>query len=55
LILLEPYYNRKSADLVASKTGAKAVVCPISVGGEPGVDDYFSLIDAIINRITKVL
>lgn len=55
LILLEPYYNRKSTDLVASKTGATAVVCPISVGGEPEINDYFSLINTIIDRIIKVL
>lgn len=55
LIILEPYYNRKSADLVASKTGATAVVCPISVGGAPEINSYFTLIDAIIDRIIKVL
>ena len=55
LIILAPYYNRKSADLVASKTDAKAVVCPISVGGAPEINNYFSLIDAIIDHIIKSL
>lgn len=54
-IILEPYYNRKSADLVASKTGAKVAVCPVSVGGAPGITDYLKLIDFIVNQMTKAL
>lgn len=54
-IILEPYYNRKSADLVASKTGAKVAVCPLSVGGGPGIKDYLTLIDFIVGQMTKVL
>ncbi len=53
VIVLEPYYSRKSADLVASKTGARVVVCPISVGGQPDTEDYPALIDLIVNRISK--
>jgi len=54
-ILLEPYFSRKSAELVASKTDAKVVVCPISVGGAPQTADYLKLIDSIISQIIKVL
>jgi zinc/manganese transport system substrate-binding protein len=54
-IVLEPYFNRKSADFVASKTGAKVAVCPASVGGAPGVKDYLTLIDFIVKQMTGVL
>lgn len=53
LILMEPYYNRKPAEFVAAKAGAMLVEAANAVGGQPGVDDYFSLIDNIINRLLK--
>jgi len=51
VILIAPYYSRKSADFVAERTGCKVVVCATSVGGEKGVDDYFKLIDNIIKKL----
>ena len=53
LILLEPAYNRKAADLVAKKTGVTVVVCAISVGGQKEAVDYLALIDLIVDRISK--
>src|SRR5574338_735015 len=38
VIVMEPFYNRKTADFVASKTGAKVLVLPPSVGGAKGLD-----------------
>jgi hypothetical protein len=55
LILLEPFYGRKPADLVAGKTGAKAIVCPNSVAGDPEAADYLALIDLIIKRVSSAL
>ncbi len=55
LILLETYYPRKFADIVAKETGAKVVVVPPAVGAMKGVDDYFSLFDTIVSAITKAL
>lgn len=43
LIIMEPYFNRQNPDMLAKATGAKVVVLPPSVGGAPGVDDYFDL------------
>ena len=54
LILVAPYYSRKSADFVAKKTGCEVVICATSVGGEEGVDDYFKLIDNIVNKLKGV-
>jgi ABC-type Zn uptake system ZnuABC Zn-binding protein ZnuA len=43
VIVMEPFYQRKTADFVASKTGAKVLILPPSVGGVRGVDDYVAL------------
>ena len=42
-IIMEPFYDRKTADFVASKTGAQVLVLPPSVGGREGLDDYVSV------------
>ncbi len=55
LILLETYYPRKFADVVAKETGAKVVVVPAAVGAQKGVDDYFSLFDHLVSTIRKAL
>ena len=51
VVLLEPAYSRKAADLVAKKTGATVVVSAISVGGQEGVSDYFALMDRIVEHL----
>ncbi|MGQ0702832.1 MAG: metal ABC transporter substrate-binding protein [Gemmatimonadales bacterium] len=55
LIIMEPFYNRKTADFVASKTGAQVLVLPPSVGGVPGVTDYVSLMKSDIARVAAAL
>lgn len=47
----EPYFSDKSPKVIASATGAKIVNLPPSVGGDPQANDYFSLIDTIIDRL----
>ena len=43
-IVMEPFYDRKVADLVAKQTGIKVLILPPSVGGLPGVvPDYIAL------------
>jgi ABC-type Zn uptake system ZnuABC Zn-binding protein ZnuA len=43
-IVMEPFYDRKVADLVAKQTGIKVLILPPSVGGLRGapVNDYLS-------------
>ncbi len=53
VVLLEPTYSRKAADLVAGKIGAAVAVCAISVNGQKEASDYLALIDSIVNRISK--
>ncbi|HEY7368769.1 MAG TPA: metal ABC transporter substrate-binding protein [Thermoanaerobaculia bacterium] len=58
LILIEPYFDSKTPDFIASKTGAKVVRFYPSVGGLPEIKDYFSLfdydIDAFVNAMKGV-
>ena len=53
LIVMEPYYNRRAADFVAAKTDAKVVEAANAVGGQPGADDYFSLMDNVIQKLRE--
>ncbi len=55
VILMEPYFDRKTPDFIAEKTGAKVVVMYPSVGGKAGLDDYFKLFDYDLNELVKAL
>jgi ABC-type Zn uptake system ZnuABC Zn-binding protein ZnuA len=55
LILMEVYFDRKDPDFVASKTGAKVVMIPPSVGGVPEAKDYLSLFDVDVGAIARAL
>lgn len=48
-ILVEPYFDKKTPNYIAGKTGAAVVTFFPSVGGTPAITDYFSLFDANIN------
>jgi zinc/manganese transport system substrate-binding protein len=50
-IVLENYYDRRSADVVARHAGAKVVQIPGDVGGEPGVRGYEQYIGVLVDRI----
>jgi len=55
LILVDNFYDPALPRNIATKTGAKVVVLPNQVEGEPGVTNYFQLIDHIIQKITSAL
>src|SRR5512133_2705939 len=50
-IVVENYYDRKSAEVVARHSGAQVVQIPGDVGGEPGLKTYDQWIDALVTRI----
>ena len=55
VLLVEPYQPRKTADAVASRSGARVVdVCQFP-GGLPGTATYFELIDTNVKRIAQAL
>jgi ABC-type Zn uptake system ZnuABC Zn-binding protein ZnuA len=54
-IIMEPYFDSKTPQSIAEKTGAKVVVLYPSVGGKAGLDDYFKTFDYDINELVKAL
>jgi zinc/manganese transport system substrate-binding protein len=54
-ISVENYYDTKSAEVVARYSGAKIVLIPGDVGGEPGLDTYEKYVDRIVKRIGEAL
>jgi ABC-type Zn uptake system ZnuABC Zn-binding protein ZnuA len=55
VILMEPYFDRKTPDFIADKTGAHVVVMYPSVGGKAGLDDYFKLFDYDLIELVRAL
>ena len=54
IILMEPYFDRKTPNSIARQTGATVVVLPPSVGGEKEITDYIKLFDYDINLLVNV-
>jgi ABC-type Zn uptake system ZnuABC Zn-binding protein ZnuA len=54
-IVMEPFYDRKVADLVAKQTGIKVLVLPPSVGGVQGVGDYISLMNYDMSQLAAAV
>jgi ABC-type Zn uptake system ZnuABC Zn-binding protein ZnuA len=55
LILMEPWHERRTPDLLARQTGAQVVELPAQVGGAADVPDYPSLCEGIVARIVGAL
>ncbi|HWL39943.1 MAG TPA: metal ABC transporter substrate-binding protein [Gemmatimonadaceae bacterium] len=55
VILMEPFYNRKTADFIAERTGAKVLILPPSVGGVRSVRDYIALLRYDIGQLANAL
>ena len=53
IILVEPYFDLKTPNSIASMTGARVVVMMPSVGGKPEITDYFKLFDYDINLLKQ--
>ena len=48
LLIMEPYYERRSANYLNEQTGIRVAVLPQSVGSQPDIHTYFDLFDAIV-------
>ena len=55
VIIMEPFYSRKTADFVADKTGIKVLMLPPSVGGERGLTDYVQLLKSDIAKLAAAV
>lgn len=53
VVALASFYSEKLTQQVVSDTQAKVIVLPLDVGGAEGADDYFSLMDTILNRLVQ--
>ncbi|NIP55622.1 MAG: zinc ABC transporter solute-binding protein [Phycisphaerae bacterium] len=53
IILAANYFDEQKVRTVADRTGAKAVVAPLFVGGAPETDDYFKLVDYWTDGLIK--
>jgi zinc/manganese transport system substrate-binding protein len=53
IIMVEPYFDLKTPNNIASGTGGKVLVMLPSVGGEKDVTDYFKLFDYDVALIKK--
>jgi zinc/manganese transport system substrate-binding protein len=51
--LIEPYFDSKTPNSIASMVNGKVVVMMPSVGGKPEITDYFKLFDYDIAQLTK--
>jgi zinc/manganese transport system substrate-binding protein len=55
LIMVEPYFDTKTPNSIASATGGKVLVMPPSVGGLPAAGDYFKLFDTDVNMLVAAI
>ncbi len=55
VIIMEPFYARKTADFVASRTGIKVLILPPSVGGERALTDYVQLLKSDIGKLAAAV
>jgi zinc/manganese transport system substrate-binding protein len=51
LILAANYFDEQTVRTVAGRTGAEPVILPLFVGGAPGIDDYFKLLDCWVDSL----
>jgi zinc/manganese transport system substrate-binding protein len=55
IVMVEPYFDLKTPNSIASNTGAKVLVMPPSVGGVPAASDYFKLFDTDIDMLISAI
>lgn len=55
LILVDHFYDPSLPREIGRVTGARVLLLPNQVGGEPGTEDYFALIDYLLDRMTAAV
>ncbi|MBI06500.1 MAG: ABC transporter substrate-binding protein [Rhodospirillaceae bacterium] len=53
LLIMESYYERRSAEFLHARTGIRVAVIPHSVGSEANINTYFDLFDAIVDALSE--
>jgi zinc/manganese transport system substrate-binding protein len=55
LLLMEDFYNKGVAELVAQKAGAKLLDLPTDVSARPEIKDWFSLTDTVLKALASAV
>lgn len=55
LLIMEPYYERRSAAYLNKQTGIRVAVVPQSVGARKGIATYIGLFDAIVAVLIQTM
>ena len=55
VLLQEPFYNTKAAELVASRTGAALVVVASMTGGSQDAGSYLDMLDNVVRKVSAAL
>jgi zinc/manganese transport system substrate-binding protein len=53
LLIMENFYNKSVATLVAEKAGAKLLTLPTDVGATPEIKDWFSLVETVLKALSS--
>lgn len=53
LLIIEPYYEQRSARYLNEQTGIRLAVLPQSVGATPAIKNYFDLFDGIVAALRQ--
>ena len=53
LLLVEDFYNKSVASLVAEKASAKLLTLPTDVGATPRIKDWFSLVETVLKELSS--
>ena len=52
-IVRSPYQDARASEWLSDRTGIRAIVLPLTVGGTDGAQDLFSMFDDIISRLLE--
>jgi zinc/manganese transport system substrate-binding protein len=55
VVLANPYFDPRAAQLVAQQTGARLVKMAHQVGARPGTDDYLQMVDYNVRQLAAAL
>ena len=55
LIVVEPYFDKKTPQSIVNKVGGQVVELSPSVGGQPGTEDYIKLFDYNVRVLSAAL
>ena len=55
LLLMEDFYNKGVASIVAGKAGAKLLDLPTDVGARPEIKDWFTLVEAVLKALSSAV